>query len=216
MMAGRERLRPGRSGMKHRTRKKRYLVVTNGEVTERQYFMGLNDELEDAVITVRCSRNDPAALASYAKTLKKLEDAACAGRASDGFRSIFVVTDVDEFTLEQFRKASRICRAQEMRLIISNPCFEVWLIDHVQVCPEAFSSAAEVQRKAEQLGLVGGSHSKEIASGAIRGRRKEACHNASVHNDRRRRRQREELASLEFSPWTDMPDVLTIVDKTSR
>jgi hypothetical protein len=47
-----------------RPRKKRYLVVTNGEVAEPQHFKGLEKELGDVAIEVRPYRKDPSALAA--------------------------------------------------------------------------------------------------------------------------------------------------------
>ena len=32
----------------------------------------------------------------------------------------------------------RICKNEGMELIITNPCFEVWLLDHLVCCPDTF------------------------------------------------------------------------------
>jgi hypothetical protein len=73
MTSKHRRLGAGRPGGCRRPRKRRYLVVTNGEVTEPEYFDGLQSELEDIVIEVRSFRKDPSALASTAVNLKRCE-----------------------------------------------------------------------------------------------------------------------------------------------
>lgn len=147
MSSRRKDLPAGRPRGGQRPRKARYLVVTNGEVTESQYFHGLEAELGNAVISVRSFRADPSALADKAKDLKAKEDAASSGRGVDGFRGVFVVTDVDQFTAEQFQEARRTFKDYKMGLIISNPCFEVWLVDHIMRCPDSFTMAQDVERK---------------------------------------------------------------------
>lgn len=127
MATRQRRMKSGRPNPNQRTRKKRYLVVTNGEVTEPQYFKGLEKELKDAVIEVRSFRRDPGALAETARNLKQREMASESpgSHGIDGFQCVYVVTDVDQFTPTQFQKARRVCKENDMELSISNPCFEV-------------------------------------------------------------------------------------------
>lgn len=210
MSSKRKGLQSGRPGGNQRPRKARYLVVTNGEVTEPQYFNGLETELGNVVISVRPFRADPSALADKAKDLKAKEEAASVGRGVDGFRGVFVVTDVDQFTAEQFQAARRTCKGSKMELIISNPCFEVWLVDHIMRCPDSFTMAKDVEHKAMELGIVGGSHNKHVDYSVIEGKCDNACANARSHNVPERQHMRAQLGSMSFAPWTDMPD---IVDK---
>ena len=174
-------MRSGRPNGNMRPRKKRYLVVTNGEVTEPQYFKGL--EKENASNT-------------------------SGNRGVDGFQRVFVVTDVDDFTVKQFQDARRICKNEGMEFIITNPCFEVWLVDHLVCCPGAYTEAKDAERKAAELGIVGGSRDKHVVYASIEGKRAQACENASVHNTDERKRKRSQLNSLDFGPWTDMPAVI--------
>lgn len=211
-MAGkRKRLSAGRPKGNPRPRKRRYLVVTNGEVTEPQYFSGLTAELGDVVIEVRHFRADPAALAAKAKDLKaseESEDNATGSRSADGFQRVFVVTDVDQFTAEQFKAAKRTCKASGMELVISNPCFEVWLVDHLLCCPETFTETRDVEGKAVELKIVGGSHDKHVDYSVIKGKRDDACANARSHNTAERKTMRDQLSKMSFAPWTDMPTVI--------
>lgn len=218
MAARRKRLGHGRPDGR-RPRKKRYLVVTNGEVTEPQYFAGLTRELGDVVIEVRHFRKDPSALAETARALKTREEEAVSstsGLIADGFENVFVVTDVDEFTAGQLRDAQRTCADCRMELIVSNPCFEVWLVDHVACCPETFSQTRDVEAKAAELGLVEGSRNKQVVYSAIAGKRDIACANASKHNSAERKRVRAQLDKTAFGPWTDMPVVIGLLARTGK
>ena len=181
MVAKKYRIQRGRPRDGQRPRKKRFLVVTNGEVTDREYFKGLQTELADAVIDVRSDRADPAALAKYAHDLVKREGVRLSKkRDTDGFEAVYVVTDVDEFTAAQLKSASATCNNAGMTFVVSNPCFEVWLVDHLVSCPESYTEARDVERRAAALKIVSGSRNKHIEYSRIADKWREACANARM------------------------------------
>lgn len=151
---------------------------------------------------------DPKGLASYAKKLKAQEESSSDLRKADGFTRTFVVTDVDEFTIDSLRKADEICGKDGLGLIISNPCLEIWLIDHVQSCADAFTMTKGVEKKAAELGLLEGNRNKCVVYGKLQHGFDSACNNASRHNTEERRKIRKQLGSTDFAPWTDMPEVI--------
>lgn len=57
----------------HRARKKRYLVVAGGAVTERQYFKQL-ESIYDVVIDYQQKNESPEQLADFACKLKKEDE----------------------------------------------------------------------------------------------------------------------------------------------
>ena len=129
-------------------RPRRILVVTNGKETETQYCDFLNEaerakprEQQGFYITYKSNPIDPAKLAKYALGLVRKDRNASEkkhGGTSDPYDLIFVVVDVDDYLRDNpknLREAQDTCNQGGMRLVISNPCFEVWLIDHVTVCP---------------------------------------------------------------------------------
>ena len=190
-----------------RNKTPRYLVVTNGELTEMDLFRFRNTELGSAAILVPRFKNaHPAALADYAWRLNENE---ARGDGGDGFAGTFVVTDVDDFTVEQFREAQKTCDDHGFQFIVNNPCFEAWLIDHVEVCNERTTRRA--QERAVRLGLVGGSGNKALNTKQIVGKASVAMDNARKHNGRERRDMRLALNSLDFAPWTDMVQLNTAV-----
>ena len=214
-MGSRKRNIPHGRPKRKRARAKRYLVVTNGEVTEKQYFEYLNSDNGIAIMP-RTKKLVPENLALLAKSLWEEDQKESFASAKEGksepYEHVFVVTDVDEYTASQFKEADKICKHKSFDLIISNPCFEVWLIDHVEVCPASIHMTEDANKRAHSLGLTKGSDNKEIEIKAVDGLHDKAIKNAYVHmNDARQRIKRENLDKLDFAPWTDMPKVIEIL-----
>lgn len=77
-----------------RPRKRRFLVVAGGAVTEKQYFKQL-ESLYDVIIDYQQKNNSPKQLAELAVKLKR-EDKR--DTSTDCYERIWVVVDVDDFT----------------------------------------------------------------------------------------------------------------------
>ncbi len=77
-----------------RPRKRRFLVVAGGAVTEKQYFKQL-ESLYDVIIDYQQKNNSPKQLAKLAVKLKR-EDKR--DTSTDCYGRIWVVVDVDDFT----------------------------------------------------------------------------------------------------------------------
>ena len=209
-------LKKGRPGANRRNRKKRCLIVSGGEVTETQYFEVLRTRYQNLVLCVKTDVGSPDQLASYASSVvsggKSRTD-------EDGYKAIFVVTDVDQFHVERFREDRKKCDLVEALLVISNPCFEVWLIDYRQTCPDSFTTTKACEGKAEALGLVDGQRNKALSSAFICDVAEavgNAMSNAERHNTDERKSQRERLDSLDFAPWTDMPVLIESLDRLNQ
>lgn len=127
-----------------RPRKRRFLVVAGGAVTEKQYFKQL-ESLYDVIIDYQQKNNSPKQLAKLAVKLKR-EDKR--DTSTDCYERIWVVVDVDDF--HDHGEAARICNDNGIELIISNPCFEVWLLDYVTACPSSYTltlMSSQLQQK---------------------------------------------------------------------
>ena len=191
-----------------RPRKKRFLVVAGGAVTERQYFKQL-ESIYDVVIEYQQKNESPEHLADFACTLKK-----------EGERDIstdWVVVDVDDF--HDHSKAEKICKDNGIELIISNPCFEVWLLDHVKACPSSYTLTPDVESAAAEAKVVGGNRNKYINTELIDKEHLDAAmRNAARHNTTENRQERNRLApnhEQEYAPWTDMPKVIEALQQAS-
>lgn len=214
-MAG--RLPRGRS-TKKRSRGKRYLIVTNGKVTEKEYFEKLVDLYGlrgRVVIDKGAAGRDPKTLVERAADLKAKEDREARKERFDSWESAWAVTDVDGFSMFA---AQQLARQEAVGLAVSNPCFEVWLIDHMIVCPESCSETKACEKKAQELGVTcsRGKKSKSLEKSKAIGfpitkeRVDKALQNAQGHNSDRKRQVR--LHSVDqagkYSVWTDVPSIV--------
>lgn len=206
-------LKKGRPPANHRNRKQRCLVVSGGEVTEAQYFELLQGHYQNLVLSVKSEVGSPDQVADYAAKL-------VAGSNSlgdeDGYAAVFVVVDVDDFLVSQFKKAEGKCSSMKAMLAVSNPCFEAWLIDHRQPCPDSFSTTKACEDKAKALGLVSGPRGKTLSRAFVQNivqSLPDAMANAERHNTCGRQQGRKRLDSLDFAPWTDMPKLIGVLDR---
>lgn len=209
-------LKKGRPRANSRNRKKRCLIVSGGEVTEARYFEVLQIHYQNLVLCVKTDVGSPDQLAGYATSIVSSEKSRT---DEDGYRAIFVVVDVDEFQVERLQMAQRKCDLADALLVISNPCFEVWLIDYRQACPDSFTTTKVCEGKAEALGLVDGPRNKALSSDFVRDvaeSLEKATSNAERHNTDERKSKRERLDSLDFAPWTDMPALIDSLDRLNQ
>ena len=175
--------------------------MAGGAVTEKQYFKQL-ESLYDVIIDYQQKNNSPKQLAKLAVKLKR-EDKR--DTSTDCYERIWVVVDVDDF--HDHGEAARICNDNVIELIISNPCFEVWLLDYVKACPSSYTLTPDVESAAAEAKVnkyINTEHiDKEHLDAAIR--------NAARHNTTENRQERNRLApnhEQEYAPWTDMPKVI--------
>lgn len=197
----------------HRARKKRYLVVAGGAVTEKQYFRRLAS-IYDVVIEYQQKNESPEHLADFARKLKEEDERDI---STDCYEKIWVVVDADDF--HGHSQAAKICKDNGIELIISNPCFEVWLLDHVSVCPPSFTLTSTVESAAAKAGIVGGNRNKYVNVELIDSEHLDAAiRNAERHNTAGNRQGRNTLAphhEQEYAPWTDMPKVIEVLQQAS-
>lgn len=190
-----------------RHRRPRYLVVSNGAVTERQYFEALNRMFSEVRIVYKRKAVSPSKLAKMACDLKESEEQ---DDQADHYRKVWVVADVDQY--EDIADAERICLKNGIGFIISNPCFEVWLLDHKRPCPSSIQDTDSATRAAAKENITTGSNHKYIVDDVLTSEAIDtALHNAIQHNTTDRKRSRESLKStgnLQFAPWTDMPEMI--------
>lgn len=125
----------------------RILVVGEG-TTEPLYFQGLSrlDEVRVAyVIRTECGVGvNPEVIVKHA--IK------CRRRKQEEFDETWCVLDVEEPSKAQsLERAKALASNAGIRLFLSNPCFEVWLLSHLTKTHRAFSDASAVARFFEPL-----------------------------------------------------------------
>lgn len=136
---------------KSKPRNKRFLIYSGGIVTEVEYFQYVRRHLfgdyvknlriksgeVDDPVRVEADGVDPKTLVEGAARLLHEDKKDAKKESYDPFAVVWAVTDVDDFGKngDKLRAAVDKGRQSGVEVIISNPCFDVWLIDHKQPCP---------------------------------------------------------------------------------
>lgn len=132
-----------------RVERSRLLVVTEGTKTEIQYLEGLVQHLRASGTAVRGLRSrgvgrDPLRVLQAAVAMNEQD--------LDQFDELCVVVDVDDHaTLD-----NALERALEVGvpMVVSNPCFEIWLLWHYEDC-KGHRTSEQLATRLERMGHGG-------------------------------------------------------------
>jgi hypothetical protein len=116
----------------------RILVVCGGVRTEPDYFEGMKSSYRNPAvkIIVRKAGVSPVELVELAMSVRD--------RDNDSFDEVWCVCDVDDFDLTA---AVGLAARNDVRLAVSNPCFEVWLLLHFEECMAAMTGYEQLRRR---------------------------------------------------------------------
>ncbi|GAA3435670.1 RloB family protein [Kutzneria kofuensis] len=97
--------------------RKQVLIVCGGTRTEPDYFDGLKRARRNPAVQVKVLGKgiDPEQLVTHAH------------KVGSDFDEVWCVVDTDEFDIA---KAVKLADKLKVRLAVSNPCFELWLLLH--------------------------------------------------------------------------------------
>ncbi len=101
----------------------RYLILTDGEKTEKYYFEGLRDDLSKKRIRIKV-------IPKKAKTIQKLVDIAHQECRNEEYALVAIVVDRDEikdFDQKVSKTNSLKIYKKDVMVGWSNPCIETWL-----------------------------------------------------------------------------------------
>jgi hypothetical protein len=123
------------------------LVVCEGKITEPQYIEGFRASHGTTTVQVKVHSpgGDPKALVERAIELRDDASGRARREGDDNlmYDEVWCVFDVD--THERFEAARAKAQAEAIRLAVSNPCFELWLLIHF-VAHNAHVSADQARR----------------------------------------------------------------------
>ena len=151
---GARRKRKARVGSKRRGKKTRdlkstVLILVQGEITEKEYFDTLVRQRgwsSGVAVTVKVQSEAPDQMARRAVKWRRDYD------------WVFVVTDVDEWTPQQFSKAQSLSErsnaGNQIKLVITNPKFDLWLCAHYRTMKAGCDDARVTQVEKELRILV--------------------------------------------------------------
>ncbi|HET9957343.1 MAG TPA: RloB family protein [Polyangiaceae bacterium] len=117
-----------------RDRKFLILVVCEGAVTEREYLKSLQHHFRNPRVRVVVPDNSGVPLTVVKTAIRLKKEAAQKAKAQDDdnleYNSIWAVFDVDEHP--NLAEAKQLAAKEGIDLAISNPCFELWALLHLE------------------------------------------------------------------------------------
>lgn len=121
-----------------RTALPRILVVCGAAKTEESYLKGLRGSVANRAVDVVLLKRpkDPLDVVRY--TIRY------ARAAAKDFDEVWCVVDVDDFDIDQ---AGQLARDADVRLAVSNPCFELWLLLHHADCRSHCDGCTDVIKR---------------------------------------------------------------------
>ncbi len=134
-----------------RDEKRVFRLHVEGRITEREYFQCIKSR--DVHLSFAQSAGlDPKSLVRNARDDMKQRRRQ---KSKGDFDELWCVFDVDEH--ERLAEALSDARTSGLDVVVSNPCFELWLVLRVSD-QSAFISRSHIQRQCERIGLTDGKH----------------------------------------------------------
>ena len=128
-------------------------MLTEGRVTERDYLKILERENPQIKIDLAESGMAPLSLVDRARQHTKRNKRAKHRTGTLDFDEIWCVFDVDNHP--NVRRAQQEAKDSDIRTVVSNPCFELWLLLHKQD-QTAYIDRRILQKKCQKLNLMDG------------------------------------------------------------
>lgn len=183
-----------------RPERRRILIVTEGVETEPQYFEGLARFARATGLSVYPADvvgigRDPVRVVNSA--VRRRDDDQRAKPPRERYDDVWCVFDVDRH--EVLGEAITQARRESVKVAISNPCFELWLLWHFTDLFAA-TSAVELRHRLRQHGCAGKSLPRSFAYG-----------NYSDAERRARRRRPHDPYAVPSNPGTTVCAVTEVV-----
>lgn len=131
------------------------VLVTEGELTEKQYFEGLQSSgiinksrVKIEVVPASSETHDsaPAHVCSRAdKFLQKYR------LDLEGMDQIWLLMDVDRWGSRNLAQAHQHARERGYQLAISNPSFEIWLLFHLSTDVSGIRNCSDCEERIRQI-----------------------------------------------------------------
>lgn len=180
--------RAGGSRSEHR----RFLVYCEGECTEDQYFKGLRQELRSLPVTI-CIGGDHGEPKSLVRSAIKHKERAAESAADrhTPYDEVWCVVDVEAPRQHpSLDEAIALARKAGVRIALSNPCFELWILLHLKEV-SAYQTSAALQsalerrpdagtRSSENTWTTSSSVARTAADTTSRGNVRRSCAHAAM------------------------------------
>ena len=199
----------------HPTRERKKIIVVGTEgnnKTETLYLRNI-ESTQSRFHFIFASGNDTDPVKIVRNTIKKAKEEEISVRRGDMAISIFDL-DLDSSKTEQFTRAKNISASNNVMIISSNPCFEVWYLEHFGYTSRQFNSNAEL---ITELKRRDSKYEKNFCNfEVLYPNTDQAIKNCKKLDDYHRKNSSEEL--FEFNhPRTDMYKIVELlIDESDR
>ena len=143
----------------------RYLIITEGTVTEVNYFNGIKRIIDSKYKDRIKVENSHLALEvkGMGRGTSKLVEYAIKRRSRENYSKVWVVFDKDNFS--DFDEAIRLADTEDIEVAWSNACFELWILLHFQDFHSPLPSnkyTSKLDEHFKRLKYNGGKYDKDI------------------------------------------------------
>lgn len=128
-----------------------FLIVTEGEKTEPNYFKSLVNELPDHLVAIEIV-GEGANTISVVKAAIKIRTKRNEQNLLPPFDEVWVVFDKDDFPARNFNRAIELATKEKIKVAYSNEAFELWYILHFQYLDAAVNRDRYIEILKEILG----------------------------------------------------------------
>ena len=128
-----------------------FLIVTEGEKTEPNYFKGLINKLPDHLVAIEIV-GEGANTISVVKAAIRIRERRMEQNLLPQFDEIWVVFDKDDFPARNFNRAIELAIQKDINVAYSNEAFELWYILHFQYLDAAVNRNRYIEILKEILG----------------------------------------------------------------
>ena len=137
-----------------REQRKRFLIVVEGEVTECDYFHAIRKSRSLPKELIQVEPPPPTSPLEIVRKAVRLRDEQ---RERDPYDEVWCVFDVEAQVTQPARpnlqEALTLAEQKQIKIALSNPCFELWLLLHHQDCT-AWIASHDVQTACSKSGIV--------------------------------------------------------------
>lgn len=121
-----------------------FVIATEGELTEPQYFrLFRSTRIQVELLNTIDGGSSPE------KILARLSEFKKKYQLNDDDR-LFLVLDVDRWPTQALASVAQSCVSQNFVLVVSNPCFEVWLALHFIKATEIKHTSKEIHKQLQE------------------------------------------------------------------
>ncbi|GAA2048670.1 RloB family protein [Streptomyces cheonanensis] len=187
----------------HRRERRRVLIYCEGECTEDQYFKGLRADLRHIPLTIALgpAHGVPTELVRAAVKHKERAPTSPADRRT-AYDEVWCVMDVEAPAPHpDLQQALRLAGDRGIKVALSNPCFELWLLLQFQDVTRYRTSAQAQQMLGEHKGCGYRRDRKHLDYPALRSLHTDACDRAAALRAVTERGHR-------TNPWTDVDQLV--------